>query len=283
MKAIKLIIISIMLSLPNQLLAKDNDTSAKAYYFVAKQHIENMLSGKEPMSYEKAIFEVENAWWEGTMDYLFFERALKFHVSNIEKLAISYGDRNLFNQKDSLDGTKEQKNERYKNLLLNFAIYKYMTSESIWVVDDSMICHRAYHYSIKDPMGTNDWTNTQITTLLNSGTGNCFALSSLFKIFSERLNSDAKLCTAPGHMYICHADEKGTQYNIEIGSRTFPGTGTIETITYTPNEAVKNRIALRELDTRQSIALCLVYLAKGMNISSKTSRMIFNYNARKLH
>lgn len=37
----------------------------------------------------------------------------------------------------------------------------------------------------------------------------------------------------------------------------------IETITHTTAEATKNGIALRELTTEQSVALCLVYLAKG--------------------
>jgi len=70
-------------------------------------------------------------------------------------------------------------------------------------------------------------------------------------------------------IYIRHADENGIFYNIELASKAFPGTGTIQTLTYTPVEAIKTNIALREMDLKQSIALCLVYLAKGYEYKYK--------------
>ncbi len=54
-----------------------------------------------------------------------------------------------------------------------------------------------------------------------------------------------------------------SKFNIEIASRAFPGTGTLSTLTHTTKEAIENNISLRELDLKQSVALCLVYLAKG--------------------
>ncbi len=162
-----------------------------------------------------------------------------------------------------LSGTKEQKIALYQKALANFAIFKYLTQPSIWKQGDSLVLHKAYHYSCSDPMGTTDWTNTHVSHLLMQNEGNCFALAALFKIFSDRLQSDARLCTAPGHIYIRHANEKGIYYNVELSTRAFPGTGTIETLTHATTEAVKKNIALRELDNKQSVALCLVYLAKS--------------------
>ena len=260
MKAIRPIITAAFL-LPLQLFANGVDTSAEAYYYTAKQHIENMLSGKEPMSYEKAIYEIENAWWEGKLNYVAFEAQLNDQTKKIKDIigVSKKGKKTDF--KSDFQETAENKKVNYEKALVNFAIYRYMTSSSLW--------HLSYRYAASDPLGTNDWTTTQVSNLIKTGEGNCFALASLFKIFSERLHSDAMLCTAPSHIYICHRDEKGTLYNVEVASKVFPGTGTIETLTYTVDEAIKNNISLRELDIKQSIALCLVYLAKGYEYKFK--------------
>lgn len=119
---------------------------------------------------------------------------------------------------------------------------------------------------------TRNWKSTQVISLLDNGNkkANCFALASLFKIFSGRLNSEANICTAPGHIYIRHADNKGIYHNVELATRSFPGTGSMEVLTYTTDEATKSRISLRELDLKQSVALSLVYLAKGFEYKFKT-------------
>ena len=139
-------------------------------------------------------------------------------------------------------------------------------TDSTYFVDTNnrtITSHWPYKYATNDPLGTTDWTNTQVGNLLLNGKGNCFAFVSLFKIYSERLKSEANICTAPGHVYISHKDENGTKYNVEIASKTFPGTGTLSTLTHTTNTAIENNISLRELTLKQSVALCLVYLAKG--------------------
>jgi len=215
------------------------------------------------MSYEEAIFEIENAWWEGIIDHASYLRTLDYHTRKINQLVNLFTDSSKTNPERDLLRTKEQKQELYAKAIANYAIYSYLTTPTISFDSTSIVCRNRYSYSKQDPLGTDDWTNTQVSHLLNKRSGNCFALASLFKIFSERLQSCANLCTAPGHIYIRHADDKGIKYNIEIGSRSFPGTGTLETLTYTPDEATKSGIALRELDLKQSVALCLVYLAKG--------------------
>ncbi|PZF71592.1 hypothetical protein [Taibaiella soli] len=262
MKAIKYILL-LAAFFPLKSMASA-DSTAKSYFYVAKQHLEGMLAGKEQMSYEEAIYQIENAWWKGRLRHSTFKAALDFHVGNIERIIEGNTDSIYMNPKRSLLETVEEKRTNYKNALTNYAIYSYMTRKTTFGINGNLLRHHPYQYSYNDPFGTDDWTNTQVNQLLRKNTGNCFALASLFKIFSERLNSKASLCTAPGHIYIRHADEKGTKYNVELSSnQAFPGTGTLETLTYTPDEATKKGIALRELDLKQSIALCLVYLAKG--------------------
>lgn len=262
MKAIGIALL-IAIILPCSLRASDTTSSAKNYFVNAKFHLENMLNGKEPMNFEDAIYQIENAWWENQIDYSSYKAALDFHSNAIMVLMNNFRDSSKMQVVSDLSGSKEKKLEAYEKLLANYTIYRYMTNTTMWLGRSGVMYRSPCSYSHEDPMATTDWTNSQVCKLLNNNTGNCFALASLFEIYSQRLNSGALLCTAPSHIYIRHADEKGTYYNVELSSKTFPGTGTIETITYTPGEATKNNIALRELSLKQSIALCLVYLAKG--------------------
>ena len=135
--------------------------------------------------------------------------------------------------------------------------------QSAVTLDSVVFAHHPFTYSTEDPFGTTDWRNLQTLSLLETQKGNCYALATLFKIFSERFNSGANLVTAPHLVYIEHRDPHGNMFNVELATRSFPGTGAIQTLTYTTREALMNDIALRSLDLKQSVALNLVYLAKG--------------------
>lgn len=241
----------------------DSTTVSKQHYYAAKEQFKDMLSGKEELSYEKAITIVENAYYENQVNLVDFNLLIDFHVQNINRIIEINYDESAMEIERILHKTEEQQKEEYRNALINWAIYSYITDTTLFLVNNQLFYHLPYEYSYEDPLGTVNWQTTQVFNLLDNKTGNCYALASLFKIFSERLNSEAFICTAPGHIYIRHADHKGIYYNVELGSKAFPGTGSLETLTYTTDEATKNGISLRELDLKQSVALNLVYLAKG--------------------
>lgn len=241
----------------------DSTAVSKQYYHAAKEQFKNMLSGKEELSYEKAITIVENAYYENEVNLVDSNLLIDFHVQNINRIIEINYDESALQIEQVLHKTEEQQIEEYKNALTNWAIYSYITDTTLFLVNNQLSYHLPYEYSYEDPLGTVNWQTTQVFNLLDNKTGNCYALASLFKIFSERLNSEALICTAPGHIYIRHADHKGIYHNVELGSKAFPGTGSLETLTYTTDEATKNGISLRELDIKQSVALNLVYLAKG--------------------
>ena len=228
----------------------------------AKFHIMEMLSGKGDISFENAIFEVENAWHCGNINRQSFKSAIDFQVNIIRSILESDNNWEVKATQSNVITSELQSNELYRMATTNFAIFRFMTRPTFTEQGSQKILF-PFYYSSNDPQGMDNWKNSQVVHLVNHHSGNCFALSSLFMILSERLNTGACLGVAPGHIYIRHADSKGTQYNVEIGSRSFPGAGSIQTVTYTSSEAVRNRIALRTLNNKQSIALCLVYLAKG--------------------
>lgn len=272
MKTLKLLLTFFIVQLLAVQFAFSTDipSQEKVHFHTAKQELIDMLEGKKPMSYEKAIIIIENAYWDNNVNLNFFNHSIDFHLQNIQKLIEVNRDYSKQDFKRTLLETEEQKIAKYERALANWAIFSYMTDTTFFVGQDKLFYSLPFSYSVNDPLGTVDWSNTQVFNLLDTKTGNCFALVSLFKIFSERLNSKANICTAPGHIYIRHADHKGIHHNVELATRAFPGTGSMETLTYTTDDATKNGISLRELDLKQSVALCLVYLAKGYEYKFKT-------------
>jgi hypothetical protein len=248
--------------------SNDSIRYSKQNFVQAKQELQSMLTGKHPLSYERAIFVIENAFHDNILSYDGFQKVITKCVNSILDIKrcsnqefIPVRDRNVFEMARKSD--EQMKSDFYKTLT-NWAIYSYITDTTLYVWNDSLFfIHLPYYYSTKDPMGTGDWTNTQVTNLLYTKQGNCFALASLFKILANRLQSDASLSTAPSHIYITHSDINGIDYNVELASRSFPGSGTLETLTYTTGDATRNGIALRTLTDEQAVALCLIYLAKG--------------------
>lgn len=253
----------VLVLLLTNLFAQSSIDSSKAIYQKAKTQIENMLTNKETASYEKAIFIIENAFYDNNVNKNDYDFAMQNHINNINEIIKINYDFNSTNPKPTLLHSREELEELYKKALTNWAIYTYITSNAVFINSQNVLCHRKYSYSSTDPMASDNWANTQVVKLNNTHQGNCFALASFFKILSDRLKSEATLCTAPSHIYINHKDNKGISYNVELGSKNFPGTGMISVITYSTDEAVKNNISQRDLTTEQSIALCLVYLAKG--------------------
>lgn len=252
--------------------AKAADATAPAAFISAKQEIENMLSGKTPLSFEHAIFLTENAYYNNQLTEKQFTEAIDFHIANIQTLIKANRTKTASDFQNDLRSWASTKAANYETALANYCIFTYLTDTTAFVAQNKIFLHLPYIYSHRDPLGTLDWSNTQVSNLLFSDKpqGNCFALASLFKIFSERLNSKAILCTAPGHIYIRHADEHGTFYNVELSSQTFPGSGTLSVVTYTTDQAMKSGVAQRTLDLKQSVALCLIYLAKGYEQAHQT-------------
>ncbi len=261
-----------------QLSGKTFAGEPKERYEAARLELTAMLNGNAPLSYERAIYLIENAYWEDRIDSTMFRAAIDRNTAVIRDMIAS--NHVTPTQTPSTDFWADLRQYRDKDkgyfdkAVINWAIFTYMT-DTVFIADKgrtgypSLIYTLPLRYSTQDPLGTVDWSNTQVTHLLSEGKGNCFALASLYKIFADRLHSDATICTAPGHIYIMHKDDRGASYNIELSNGSFPGNGTMETLTYTTADAVKNDISLRQLNQKQAIGLCLIYLAKGYEYKYK--------------
>lgn len=262
------------LSLLKATITKANGDSTKLFFQQSYNELKNMLEGKQPVSFEKAVFLSENPYWNNKYTFTQFENCITenlFYINlykriNDKSLEKDFSVKIDYNEKrfdvNKLNRTEYEKRDMYVKTLTNWAIYNYMTDTTYFVNTP----HYPFTYNINDPFGISEWKNSQVLNLLTEPKqkGNCFALVSLFKIFSERLKSEAYICTAPQHIYLQHRDIKGDFYNVELATGTHPGDGSIKTLTYTDIEAIANGIALRRLTKpNEYVSLCLINLAKA--------------------
>ncbi len=272
---------TIVKNYPLQLLNNPIDPTFKVYtpqqnYEMAFTDLKNMLEGKSEPNFERAVYLSENPYYNSKFTYKAFQNSITQKLELIQNLI------NANDKSDSMDfGAKvneygrfkladirylpKEKKELYRKALSNWAVFKYIT-DTVFIKSTFLTYYHApYSYATSDPFGMKNWGNSQVMNLLISekNQGNCFALTALYKILSDRLNADARLCTAPQHIYIQNKDPKGQYYNVELATAGHPGDGIIQTLTCTPSEAITSGIALRDYNTKQSIGLCIVNLAKS--------------------
>lgn len=284
--------IAVIELLKTSVVNAQND-STKMYFQQSFNELKSMLESKQPMSFEKAVFLSENPYLDNKYNFQQFENCISenlwyinlYKKINDKSLEMDFSVKTNFNAKkfnlETYDHTEYEKREMYLKTLTNWAIYNYMTDTTYYLKKP----HYPFTYNISDPFGITDWKNSQVLNLLSEPNkkGNCFALVSLFKIFSDRLNSDAFICTAPQHIYLQHKDIKGDFYNVELATGTHPGDGSIKTLTYTDIEAIVNGIALRRLTkSNEYISLCIVNLAKAYEHKFNTKDDDFIFQCSEL-
>ena len=229
-----------------------------AQSFVEKQQIYNnaflelkgMLKDSVPLSFKNAVFISENAYLDNKKDFKEFNDHIRW-LADRAMLVASQGDL-LYKESD------KEHVEKYA------AVFRLMT-DTIKFFKDSVNFYQTkpYKYDFEDFWGDRDWKKMFVTKLLNTGTGNCHSLPFLYKILCEELGEKAYLSMAPNHIYIKLKCKKLGWYNTELTSGYFPIDAWIMASGYVPLTAVQNRIYMDTLSLKQSVAVCLVDLAKG--------------------
>ena len=235
--------------------------SSKAAFYSAFDALKNMLEGKDSLSFGKAVFITENAYYNNNFNYEDFQKVIDVHAELIKAIA-----ENARKANQEIFQTLKLYEQKMFNLnTLNWAIYKYITDTTFVMGNDFIYYNEPFNYSTEDPYGSIQWENTQVLNLLTSKKprGNCYSLSIFFKILSDRLNSDARLVTTPHHIYIQNRNQRGDFKNVELATKAFPGDGSIQALTYTTKTSIMNGMAQQPLNDKQAIALNLIYLAKG--------------------
>lgn len=222
----------------------------KSIYQQAYNQIDSMLSKKILLSFKKAVFTTENAYYDRGIDYNQINQAIdalvhlvKF-VSSTEPIDYSESD---------------------KVFIMNHSAIFKVLSDTIPLFLDS--AHQYVHlpctYDFDDMWGEKDWTKMFVSKLLTSGKGNCHSMPYLYKILADELGIPAYLALAPNHIYVKTYSQKMGWYNTELTSGTFPIDAWIIASGYVTVDAVRNGLYMDTLNTKQCVANCLLDLAQG--------------------
>jgi|GEM_PF-137281 len=217
-------------------------------YWQAFAELKAMLEGKQKLSFKRAVFLTENVYLENKLPYELFQQ----EIDIIKEFC---------RQQSELDRSG------YKNnwLATNGAIFKFITDTTYHVSSKGVLWHYPYRYNFEDYTGEKDWRKMFVSHLLFSGEGNCHSLPFLYRILAEEFGTEAYLSLAPNHVFIKHRNDADEYdwFNVELTSGTFPHDAWLMASGYITRQSIISGMYLDTLDLRQSVALCLVDLAKG--------------------
>lgn len=212
--------------------------------------LSEMLEEKRALNFKKAVFAVENAYLDGTLDTIFLNKQISFLKQLSEKIRENSNLEYQENDKATV--------EKYASL---FAVMK--DSTKIINQNGKELIHLPFNYDFEDVFGHEDWSKMFVSKLLETHIGNCHSIPYLYKIVAEEIGVTANLSLAPNHVYIKHRSVKDGWYNTELTSGIFPIDAWIMASGYVHLDAVKNGVYMKALTEKESIALCLVDLAHG--------------------
>ena len=222
----------------------------QSQYDVAFKELKGMLTDSLKVSFKRAVYVTENAYLDNQLDYEEFDKHLKLLAGRC--LLISQQSDLVYNGRDK------------ENIKKYAAVFRLMTDTmKFYQNEKDFYSTIPYKYDFEDFFGDKDWRKMFVSKLLTTHTGNCHSLPFLYKILCEELGGKAYLAMAPNHTYIKLWSEKMGWYNTELTSGYFPIDAWIMASGYVHLSAVQNRVYMDTLSNKQSIAVCLVDLAKG--------------------
>lgn len=231
------------------------------FYDEAYQTIDNMLNEKQPYSFKKAVFSVENSYYQGKIDLESFDKDIKFLTTLANSILQSRGL--TYSEPD------KEKVSKYA------AIYTIMCQSIPIMVKDTVVNYKPFEYDFVDVFGHKDITHLFVSKLLASNKGNCNSMPYLYKILAEELGVEASLALAPNHIYIKHNIKSLGWYNTELTSGMFPQDSWLMASGYIHLNAIQNGVFMKALNNKESLALCLFDLAQAYNRSYPKNDGVF--------
>ncbi|MCL4817227.1 MAG: hypothetical protein KJZ56_11345 [Flavobacteriales bacterium] len=224
------------------------EINPEIFYVNAFHELKEMLEEKRVLSFKRAVFITENAYFENLFDYKIFSN----YISILGKIATQWNKSNkLINYK----------NQDSLNMALNGAIFRTLT-DTIFNADSSLI-NVPYIYDFDDCFAKADWENMFVTKLLATHKGNCHSLPFLYKLVAEELKVKAWLSFTPNHIYIRNYSKKTSWYNTEMTNAMFPTEAWVMTSGYVSVNSIVSGIYMDTLGLKQSVVVCVNDLAKG--------------------
>ena len=213
--------------------------------------LNSMLVDENNYSFKKAVFSVENAFFNDTLDTIYLNKQIKVlknlstAILNSKKLEYTERDKEVVNKRGS--------------------VFSIMCDSIPIIYKDTLYKIKPFSYDFNDVFGHKQRENLFVSKLLQTKKGNCHSLPYLYKIIAEEIGIEAHLALAPNHVYIKHKSLKDGWYNTELTSGIFPIDAWIMASGFVHIDAITNEVYMKALNNRESIALVLIDLADSYN------------------
>lgn len=232
-------------------VAAPRDSTTRIHYDSTLQELNMMLRGNAPLSFERAVYLVEDAYLGHQFSYNAFDSSIQ-KLSGLASRWMTFNHLDHYRYEDSL------------NVLKNLAIYKVL-KDTVRLVADKYLTyiHLPYTYDFENFQSTADWRSMLVVKLLDTHSGNCHSLPFLYKILADALGATCWLSTAPNHIYIKNRCASIGWYNTELTSGCFPIDAWIMASGYLPLKAIQTGIYMDTLSNTETMTLCVVDLAKA--------------------
>jgi len=224
----------------NFVLNEDDTTRYVNHYLFeqAYQVIEAMLTGKQEKSFREALFWVECAYLQGTLDKTAFDKQIDDLTRELKVMA-SY-----------------DKKAPTKDMALNYAIF------TLFYRPCPLNNNTPYTYDIRAIIAERDrYQYGLVTHLLEEGKGSCRSLPYLYKILADEIGAEAYLVAAPMHFFIRHRDHNGKWWNLETTTGSFRSSGSIIDEMHVPEAGIRSGLYMNNYDINAELVLCLYDLA----------------------
>ena len=199
------------------------------HFDIALNEIEKMLNGEKPLSFKRAVFLVENAFYAGELCWEEYSNEIARIVPILNEMIDSRGFR------------------RHRTAG-NWAIFTFM-SESIPEND-----FRPFQYDFENFMSDTDLESLMVSRLLQTRLGNCRALPYLYKILANELGVEAHIAIVPMHVYVMHRDEQGVWWNLEMTTGSFSRSSFIMETFNVSETAIRSGLFMNPMSHIQAVA-----------------------------
>ncbi|MDR1199303.1 MAG: hypothetical protein LBK94_09910 [Prevotellaceae bacterium] len=224
----------------------DLDPKGTGYFYAAFDEINAMLKGEKPLSLERTVFLVENAFYGNSLNYSEYQNFISHKVQ-------------ICNRK-----IKEEKLNGNDNLIKNMMLFR-LISDTLqfknFAIESAQI-HLPVKYDYDDYNSKISYDSHFVTKLMRSGIGQCHSIPLYYLILAEAVDAEAYWSFSPRHSFIKIQDKQGAWYNLELTCSAILSDAHYMNSGYIKAEAIRNGLYLEPMDKQQVIAEMLIDLAK---------------------
>jgi len=228
--------------------SQDSNSIFKSKYNGVYSEIEMMLK-EDSFDFKRAVYLTENIYYEDELDENAFYETIRFY-SSLSKGIMDSGD---------IEYVEKDKN----TVMSQCAVFVFMTDTISISFNNNIIQSIPFTYNYEDFSGQKDWSNMFVSKLMETNKGNCHSLPYLYKMIMDELGQECHLALAPNHIYIKANNKKVGWYNIELTCADFPTDAWLMASGYIHLDAIRNKVYMKALTDKESVAMTLVDLAQG--------------------